>query len=90
MRKAWTSRPCVIDTVLSLFDLSTKVLEASVGSSIQATDREPGTQLSTLAAILFESIKERLDELSKLLLTEFISLISLIIVIFQCRKGCTT
>ncbi|KAF8798054.1 hypothetical protein BYT27DRAFT_7203757 [Phlegmacium glaucopus] len=63
MRKPWTSRPFVIDTVLSLFDLSTKVLETSVGSSIQATDREPGAQLPGLAAILFESVKERLDEL---------------------------
>ena len=70
MRKAWTSRPSVIDTVLSLFDLSTKALETSVGSSIRATDREPGAQLPTLAAILFESIKERLDELSKLLFME--------------------
>jgi hypothetical protein len=67
MRKPWTSRPSVIDAVLSLFDLSTKVLETSLGSSIRATDREPGSQLPTLAAILFESIKERLDELSKLL-----------------------
>ena len=67
MRKPWTSRPSVIDAVLSLFDLSTEVLETSVGSSIRATDREPGSQLPTLAAILFESIKERLDELSTLL-----------------------
>ena len=67
MRKSWTSRPSVIDIVLSLFDLSTKVLETSVGSSLRATDMEPGTQLPTLAAILFESIKERLDELLGLL-----------------------
>jgi hypothetical protein len=67
MRKPWTSRPSVIDAVLSLFDLSTAVLETSLGSSIRATDREPGSQLPTLAAILFESIKERLNELSKLL-----------------------
>lgn len=81
MRKPWTSRPSVIDAVLSLFDLSTEVLETSVGSSIRATDSEPGSQLPTLAAILFESIKERLDELSKLLLMALL-FISLIIVIF--------
>ena len=89
MRKPWTSRPSVIDAVLSLFDLSTEVLETSVGSSIRATDREPGSQLPTLAAILFESIKERLDELSKLLFIVLL-FISLIIVIFQCRDGCST
>ena len=43
-----------------------------MGSSVQATDREPGSQLPTLAAILFESIKERLDELSKLLFMVFL------------------
>ena len=69
MRKPWTSRPSVIDAVLSLFDLSTKALETS---SIRATDREPGTQLPALAAVLFDTIKERLDELSKLI---FIGLI---------------
>ena len=91
MRKPWTSRPSVIDAVLSLFDLSTEVLETSVGSSIRATDREPGSQLPTLAAILFESIKERLDELSKLLLfMDLLFCISLIIVNFQCRNGSST
>jgi nuclear pore complex protein Nup133 len=74
MRKPWTSRPSLIDAVLSLFYLSTEVLEtSSVGSSIRETDREPGSQLPILAAILFESIKERLDELSKLLFMDFTS-----------------
>ena len=89
MRKPWTSRPSVIDAVLSLFDLSTEVLETSLGSSIRATDREPGSQLPDLAAILFESIKERLDELSKLLFMDLLLFTSLIIVIFQCRNGCS-
>ena len=79
MRKPWTSRPSVIDAVLSLFDLSTEVLETSLGSSIRATDREPGSQLPTLAAILFESIKERLDELSKLLFMDLLLFAPLII-----------
>ena len=61
-----------------------------MGSSIRATDREPGTQLPGLAAILFESIKERLDELSKLLLIESVCFSELIIVVFQCREGRTT
>jgi len=61
-----------------------------MGSSIQTTDREPGAQLPTLAAILFESVKERLDELSKLLFMKSDALTSLIICIFQCRKGFTT
>ena len=38
-----------------------------MGSDVRATDREPGTQLPTLAATLFECIKERLDELIRLL-----------------------
>jgi hypothetical protein len=80
MRKPWTSRPSVIDAVLSLFYLSTEVLETSVGSSIRATDREPGSQLPTLAAILFESIKERLDELSKLLF--------MVLLLFICTDHC--
>jgi hypothetical protein len=81
MRKPWTSRPSLIDAVLSLFYLSTEVLEtSSVGSSIRATDREPGSQLPTLAAILFESIKERLDELSKLLF--------MVLLLFTCADHC--
>jgi len=62
MTKAWTSRPGTIDTVLSLFDLTTKAVE-SLGSG-RIGEREPSSQLPALAAVLFESLKERLDWLS--------------------------
>ncbi|KAF9533020.1 hypothetical protein CPB83DRAFT_903494 [Crepidotus variabilis] len=58
MIKAWTSRPSIIDAVLSLFDLTTKAVET--GTS-RGKDKEPSSQLPALAAALFESIKERLD-----------------------------
>ena len=61
MIKAWTSRPMIIDAVLSLFDLTTKTVE----SSARTRDREPSSQLPALAAVLFKSIKERLDWLSR-------------------------
>jgi len=61
MIKSWTSRPSIIDTVLSLFDLTTKAVESSGPASERRKDREPGSQLPALAAALFESIKERLD-----------------------------
>jgi nuclear pore complex protein Nup133 len=61
MIKAWTSRPMIIDAVLSLFDLTTKTVE----SSARTRDMEPSSQLPALAAVLFKSIKERLDWLSR-------------------------
>lgn len=64
MIKAWTSRPGVIDTVLSLFDLSSKTFESS-GVLGGAREKEPGSQLPALAAVLLESIKERLLWLSR-------------------------
>ncbi len=62
MIQAWTSRPGTIDTALSLFDLTTKAVE-SLGSG-RIRDREPSSQLPALAAVLFESLKERLNWLS--------------------------
>ena len=64
MIKAWTSRPSIIDAVLSLFDLTTKAVETS-GALGRTKDREPGSQLPALAAVLLESIKERLLWLSR-------------------------
>lgn len=61
MIKAWTSRPSIIEAVLSLFDLTTKAVE----SSGAVGDREPGSQLPALAAVLLGSIKERLLWLSR-------------------------
>ncbi|KAF8163334.1 methyltransferase type 11 [Crassisporium funariophilum] len=66
MENPWTSMPAVIDTVQSLFDLTTKTVEPSHGSSIRGNDKEPSVQLPKLAAILFESIKERLDWLASM------------------------
>jgi nuclear pore complex protein Nup133 len=64
MIKAWTGRPSIIDAVLSLFDLTTKAVEAS-GALGRARDREPGSQLPALSAVLLESMKERLLWLSR-------------------------
>ncbi len=66
MIKAWTSRPIIIDAVLSLFDLTTKTIE----SSARTRDREPSSQLPALAAVLFKSIRERLDWLLRQVLPQ--------------------
>jgi nuclear pore complex protein Nup133 len=66
MINPWTSRPSVIDVVLSLFDASTKAAEAQ-GASGGGQSRlgEPHTQLADLAEILFACIQERLNWLSR-------------------------
>lgn len=64
MVKAWTGRPSIIDSVSTLFDLTTKAVELS-GTVGRAKNREPGSQLPALAAVLLESIKERLSWLSR-------------------------
>lgn len=53
---AWTSKPMIVDTILSLFDLTTKAVDSNSGSR----EKEPRSQLPTLAGVLFESISERL------------------------------
>ncbi|KIM49090.1 hypothetical protein M413DRAFT_95576 [Hebeloma cylindrosporum] len=60
MIKPWSSRPSIIDTVLTLFDLTSKCIDSAHGSR----DKEPLSQLPALAGVLFECIKERLDSLS--------------------------
>ncbi|KAF8964670.1 hypothetical protein BDZ97DRAFT_1660027 [Flammula alnicola] len=64
MLKPWSSIPSIIDTILSLFDLTTKAVESTPGYSARGQDKEPSSQLPSLASVLFESIKERLDWLS--------------------------
>lgn len=62
MINPWTSKPTIIDAVMSLFDFTTKMIESTSG---RGKDREPGSQLPSLASVLFESIKERLDWLAR-------------------------
>lgn len=78
MISPWTSKPSVIDTVLSLFDFSTKAAEPSLGQSVPAKNKEPRSQLPALATVLFESIKERLDWLSR-----FVSIMTLLILLIK-------
>ncbi|KAF9013861.1 hypothetical protein BDQ17DRAFT_1320576 [Cyathus striatus] len=59
MIKPWTSRPAVIDVVLSLFDASTKTVEPS--ATEHNSKKEPYNQLPELASVLFECIQERID-----------------------------
>lgn len=61
MLNAWTSRPIMIDTVLAFFDLTTKNVDASSSSK----EKEPRSQLPTLAGVLFQTITERLHWLTK-------------------------
>ena len=65
MIKPWSSRPSIIDTVLTLFDLTSKCVESTPGSRTHVRDKEPLSQLPPLAGVLFECIKERLDWLSR-------------------------
>jgi nuclear pore complex protein Nup133 len=65
MIKPWSSRPSIIDTVLNLFDLTSKCVESTPESRTHARDKEPLSQLPPLAGVLFECIKERLDWLSR-------------------------
>lgn len=61
MINPWTCKPSVIDSVLSLFDFTTKAVEPSLGQSGRSKENDLINQLPLLAAVLFESIKERLD-----------------------------
>jgi nuclear pore complex protein Nup133 len=65
MIKPWSSRPSITDTVLTLFDLSSKSMESAPGLRTHTRDKEPLSQLPPLAGVLFECIKERLDWLSR-------------------------
>ncbi|KAG6814378.1 hypothetical protein H0H92_010964 [Tricholoma furcatifolium] len=58
MVRPWSSKPAVIDVVLSLFDATTKAVEAS---NLAKNDSKPSSQLPELAAVLFACIQERLD-----------------------------
>lgn len=60
----WTSRPAVVDTVLALFDATTKAVESRYFDSSNQGKLQQ-SQLPELAALLFECIKERLDWLSR-------------------------
>lgn len=62
MVKLWTSKPAIIDAVLSLFDSTTKVVETpGPQGNEQRRDEEPNSQLPELAAVLFACLQERLD-----------------------------
>lgn len=51
----------IVDTILSLLDLTTKAVDSNSGTK----EKEPRSQLPTLAGVLFESISERLSWLTK-------------------------
>lgn len=61
MMSAWTSRTGIIETVLSLFELTTKALDNAPADSGR---RHSDDQLPQLAALLFVCISERLEWLS--------------------------
>ncbi|KAG5635761.1 hypothetical protein H0H81_010181 [Sphagnurus paluster] len=62
MIKPWSSRPAVIDVVLTLFDATTKAVNPpSRGPTAVNKDAEPNSQLPELAAALFACVQERLD-----------------------------
>jgi len=65
MIKPWSSKPSIIDAVLTLFDLTSKCVESTPESRTHVRDKEPLSQLPPLAGVLFECIKERLDWLSR-------------------------
>ena len=62
----WTSVPFVIDTVLTLFETSARVVETTVPASTGSyRTGKPYSQLPELAAQLFACVQERLDWLSR-------------------------
>lgn len=63
MSSAWTSRTGIIETVLSLFELTTKALDNAPAGTVPRT-RGADDQLPQLAALLFVCISERLEWLS--------------------------
>ncbi|KAF9476583.1 methyltransferase type 11 [Pholiota conissans] len=64
MSDSWTSKSSIIDTVLLLFNFTAKAVETSLGYSSHGRDREPTSQLPSLASVLFESVTERIDWLA--------------------------
>ncbi|KAF5381087.1 hypothetical protein D9615_003993 [Tricholomella constricta] len=61
MIKPWSSRPAVIDLVLSLFYATTQAIDAPAHGSAADGGSEPNSQLPDLAGTLFACIQERLD-----------------------------
>ncbi|KAF8910963.1 methyltransferase type 11 [Gymnopilus junonius] len=62
--ESWSSRRSVIDTVISLFKWTTEVTDSIPGYPARVEDKEPSSQLPSLARVLLRSMKERLDWLS--------------------------
>ena len=62
MIKPWTSRPAVIDAVLTLVDTVTKVATESGGNS---AGKDVVDMLPELATLLFACVQERLDWLAR-------------------------
>lgn len=63
MNQPWTSRPSIIDALLSLFQMLTKAVDPT-----REKTEEPNVRLPRLAEVLFESVKERLDWLQRLVI----------------------
>jgi nuclear pore complex protein Nup133 len=62
MIKPWTSRPAVIDAVLTLVDAVTKVATESGSNS---AGKDVVDMLPELATLLFACVQERLDWLAR-------------------------
>ncbi|KAF9564613.1 hypothetical protein CPC08DRAFT_684782 [Agrocybe pediades] len=61
MNQPWTSRPSIIDALLSLFEMITKAVEPT-STNVRDKGRDLLiAELPKLAAVLFQSVKERLD-----------------------------
>lgn len=60
----WTSRPAIIDVILTLFESSSRVVETAEGDL--RSKGQPYTQLPELAAHLLACVQERLDWLSSI------------------------
>jgi nuclear pore complex protein Nup133 len=74
MHDSWTAQPDIIDFVVRLFELTTKVVESSVSGAGMDVDSGssgrdiPRVQLAELASVLFGCCNERLEWLRRLAL----------------------
>jgi len=73
MLNPWTSRPAVLDAILSLFNATARATESpSTRHHVSNRQSEPGSQLPDLAAGLFACMQERLDWLGRYTSNSFV------------------
>ena len=66
MINPWSSKPAVIETLLDLFNATTRCIDTlSPEDSLATRETEPKTQMPELAALLLACLEERLSWLRR-------------------------